>query len=127
MEMEIKIKVPEDKIKDILITAIESPPGEHWCKLTDYCQAPGLDLYDSFFLNNAGWMEFTELNPDSGSPSAEVHTLSWFGDLNSIQNGLKVMAEKAPSHFGDFMDDTHDAITADVFLQCCLLGEIVYG
>jgi hypothetical protein len=31
------------------------------------------------------------------------------------------------SHFGDMIGETGDATTGDVFLQCCLLGEVVYG
>jgi hypothetical protein len=30
------------------------------------------------------------------------------------------------SHFGDMMNH-NDATTGDVFLQCCLLGKVVYG
>lgn len=120
--MEININIPEERIKDILITAIESPPGTHWCKLTDCNKAPSIDgqiklgIYDSFFHNNAGWMEFRD-------ETGVLHILNW----HSIHKGLKIMAEKVPFHFGNFLNDAHDAITADIFLQCCLLGEIVYG
>ena len=48
-------------------------------------------------------------------------------DGAAILRGLKIMAEKYPKHFADFMTGNDDAITGDVFLQCCLLGEIVYG
>ena len=122
----VTIDVPEERIKDILVSAIESPPGEHWCKLTDYCQHPNLDMFDSFLLNNTGWMEFTELDPDTGELT-KVHRLNWFGDHHSIQSGIKAMAEKYPHHFADWMSEQDDAITAYVFLQCCLLGEVVYG
>ena len=48
-------------------------------------------------------------------------------DLAAIQRGLQVMAEEYPRHFGNFMDEADDATTADVFLQCCLFGKLVYG
>lgn len=48
-------------------------------------------------------------------------------DLPAIQRGIQVMAEKYPKHFGDFMNENDDATTGDVFLQCCLFGQLVYG
>lgn len=48
-------------------------------------------------------------------------------DLDAIHKGLAAMAQKCPRHFGDFISGGDDATTSDVFLQCCLFGEIVYG
>lgn len=48
-------------------------------------------------------------------------------NLEAIQKGLEVMAEKYPKHFADLLQENDDGDTGDVFLQCCLFGEIVYG
>lgn len=48
-------------------------------------------------------------------------------DFATIQRGLRVMLDKYPRHFADAVGENADAITGDVFLQCCLFGEIVYG
>lgn len=48
-------------------------------------------------------------------------------DLEAIKRGLAVMHEKYPHHFHDLKDENEDAITGDIFLQCCLFGEEVYG
>lgn len=45
----------------------------------------------------------------------------------SIARGLQVMAREYPWHFNHVGTSEEDAETADVFLQCCLFGEIVYG
>ena len=45
----------------------------------------------------------------------------------SIVAGLALMAKIAPRHFGAVIGDGGDAITGDVFLQCCVLGEVMYG
>jgi hypothetical protein len=37
------------------------------------------------------------------------------------------MVEKYPRHYADFKDGDEDASTGDVFLQCCIFGEVVYG
>lgn len=48
-------------------------------------------------------------------------------DLAALKKGLQVMAEKHPKHWSNFLTHNDDAITADVFIQCCLFGEIVYS
>jgi hypothetical protein len=41
--------------------------------------------------------------------------------------GLQVFADKCPRLFAQMRADEGDANTGDCFLQCCLLGEIVYA
>lgn len=48
-------------------------------------------------------------------------------DLAACRRGLEVMAAKYPQHYSNFLADNEDAETGDVFLQCALFGEIVYG
>ena len=54
---------------------------------------------------------------------AAKHTL----DRARLETGLQIMADKYPKHFSDLVQENDDATTADVYLQCCLFGEIVYG
>lgn len=44
-----------------------------------------------------------------------------------IQEGTNTMAEKYDWHFMDLIMENDDAVTADVWFQCVLLGEVVYG
>lgn len=44
-----------------------------------------------------------------------------------LQKGIQIMAENYPRHFGDWCNDNSDSITGDVFVQCSLFGEIVFG
>lgn len=48
-------------------------------------------------------------------------------DLAAIRRGLAIMAKLEPKHFADFLNEQYDATTADVFVQCCVFGEVVYG
>jgi hypothetical protein len=41
--------------------------------------------------------------------------------------GLQVLADRYPTHLVAIRNDQSDGDTGDAFLQCCLLGEIVYG
>ena len=58
----------------------------------------------------------------STEPSSDVFRL----DLKSIRRGLEDLATKYPRHFADLVNENTDTITADVLLQCCLFGELIY-
>jgi hypothetical protein len=48
-------------------------------------------------------------------------------NLEAIREGLGIMREKYASHWADFYNENDDATTGDVFLQCCVFGEVIYG
>lgn len=48
-------------------------------------------------------------------------------DRDTIARGLNVMLKKYPSQLAAFLEGNDDADTADIFVQCCAFGEIVYG
>lgn len=58
----------------------------------------------------------------STEPASDVFRL----DLQSIGQGLDALAAKYPRHFADLVNENTDVITADVLLQCCLFGELIY-
>ena len=48
-------------------------------------------------------------------------------DKAAIERGLVVLATEYPSRLAEILSESGDAETADVFVQCCLFGEVVYG
>lgn len=44
-----------------------------------------------------------------------------------LQRAVVIIADKYPQHLSGVFGYDDDAITADVFLQCAVFGEIVYG
>ena len=48
-------------------------------------------------------------------------------NLDRVKRGLTCMAKKEPKHFADILDENADDDTADVFMQCALLNEVIYG
>jgi hypothetical protein len=44
-----------------------------------------------------------------------------------VPKAFEVMRRDHPKAFAAMMNGTGDADTADVFLQCCLFGKVVYG
>lgn len=48
-------------------------------------------------------------------------------DLPALKRGLGRFFVLCPKLYADVLTDNDDALTGDAFLQCCLLGEVVYG
>lgn len=44
-----------------------------------------------------------------------------------LKAGLEWLAKNHPDRITEIVEETGDAETADVFLQACVLGDIVYG
>lgn len=126
-----EIEVPKKRIAYIICTAMEQGSG-YWAQVTRESPIPEGTHKDEFIGNkyfkyfHGGWTEFGIL--DDTRPGWEVEPGKRYRlGPNTIKRGIQIMAEKYPRHYGDFMAETGDAITADVFLQCCLLKDIVYG
>jgi len=143
MSFEIKQKISDRIIKSLLCCAIDPGNGgaEYWCTVMHYRFKEGLTLED---FGEGGKMQGDEYwHPNQLVPLTEGCSLliedrvdkaenrnSRLLRLNqaAIQKGLEVMAEKYPEHFAHAMDIYRaDGETGDVFLQCCLFGEVVYG
>lgn len=73
--------------------------------------------------STANVFEHDEFEITIDVPDDELHTLN----REAISNGLSLMAEQHASHFLDLVREEGDAGTADLFLQLCLFGEVVYG
>ena len=45
----------------------------------------------------------------------------------TLVKGMQILLEKYPRIYGDWVKENDDALTGDAFIQCCLLGDVVYG
>lgn len=118
-----------EQISNLLTGAIEGGSNSWYCIVNrtsptswDFNSAPNLKqghYVQDYPLNPGGSLDISDLNEDEDTV---VGTLDW----NLLQFGLTTMAEKYPGHFEDFVNEGDDALTADVFFQCCIFGDIVY-
>lgn len=130
-KLPFEIEVTSQMIDNMLRSAIEGG-SNYWI---DYeCQIE-IKL-DNIFLNekipdlyvwqyplyNLGVINFIE-NVYRGTEDEQVHELNY----QSLIEGAKTMARKYPRQFNDWINEVGDEMTADLYLQCCLFGEIVYG
>ena len=125
IEVKAKVRIPHDKIQDLIITALE-----------------GACRYWASFKFPKDWKEkyqsYEQIPFKDGDIEVyDVETDELLGYLNraSVKVGLQLMADRKDlkckqipnRHFKNLSTDNEDAETADVFLQLAVMGEIVFG
>lgn len=128
--VDIKQEVSFQRIADIMTTAMEcNDMTASWCTKAERTQFTaeldsGEGPWYSKLETYADPMFKATFTVDYGDgDSSRQYELT----AASVAIGLQLMADKQPRHFADFMNEGEDAITADVFLQCCLLQMVIFG
>lgn len=126
----IRIKIPDDKIKDLLCGAFESGGSNGWCRIKSYnypkgqtqeslhIEYPHLDLP----LIEGGSLTLENIE-DPDTPKYQPRIL----DRKACLKGLVIMAKKYPHSFANFMAEDGDMWTGDTFLQCAVFHDTIYG
>lgn len=132
--MELTLEIDNEAIKNLLCCAFEGGSG-YWARIDNYKLRKDLKMKD---FQEGGKMQGEDYwHPSQIVPLVDgcavvvqdtedddkVYTL----DLAALQRGLRIMATAYVHHLGAFLGGDADAETGDVFLQCCLLGEVKYG
>ena len=117
------------RLRDLLTCAFEGG-SNYWYTITRYLRWDGVQMVE---IPRDELPEFPHINvPFQVNCAVEIQdiedefSLRLLG-LNDVFSGAKAMAAKYPKHWGDVMTENDDADTGDVFLQCCLFDEVIYG
>jgi len=121
--------IPLERVADMLCCAFEGG-SNYWCHIK-VNKAP--ESFDFRYMPDLSDKpcSYTDYPTDRGGypivGDVEEEQEDGLLDLGTIRHGLQVMADKYPRHFQDLLNENEDATTGDVFLQCCLWGEVVFG
>lgn len=123
---------PLKRVRDLLVGAFEGG-SNYWLQVTqkDIPQGTSISTEDGE----------GEYYPTYIMIPTTAGCTMWIGDrneefpkdghkplnLDTLKEGMEVMKVKHPQHYAHFVEEEDDCETADVFLQCCLFGEIVFG
>jgi hypothetical protein len=114
------LEVSVQDIEDLCCSALEGGIN-YWCAKieNDFSIAP--DCSYGHEMMGRGYPVVLFEDHEDGT-----YTPHWW-NRSSIERGMAVMATKYPWHYANVINDNADAETADVFVQCALFGELVYG
>lgn len=133
--LQVKMDIPLLRLADLICEGFEGGVG-YWAQIVNYdkpkelkhtmdklsdSRSPHVYKHIDYPLNEGGAVYVKEV--DDGGDTDTVHKL----DYEACMRGLKVMQEKFPRHFANWISECDDSETGDVFIQCALLGDIVYG
>ena len=48
-------------------------------------------------------------------------------NFEKLKTGFNIMSKNFVNHYKNFLEEDEDAITGDVFVQCCLFKDVIYG
>jgi hypothetical protein len=115
----VQTKIPTSVVEGLITTAFEGG-SNYWYTNLKADDADKLDDVEYWHIElpmmEGRYVTFKDIDDDE-------HRL----DLAAIKKGLAIMAAKYPRHMNDAIVENDDGDTADVFLQCCIYGNVVYG
>lgn len=117
MSVDIKHPVKASRLVDLLCCALEGG-SNYWCDYSaEYSRVDSeiCALYDVMHDNYL----LTVKDTFTGKEYSVT--------LGRMKLGLADMARKFPKHSSNFINENEDAETGDVFLQCCIFGDLIYG
>ena len=122
MKVNVQLDIEYQKLIDLVITGLEG------------------GTYSSFELTDDGTEYYKAINNEQKQEAfAAVEVVDRFADGEEAASppthltdevlfkGLQIFSKKYPQVFAQFWSDNYDVITADVFLQCAVFGDCIYG
>ena len=132
MTVSVSVDIPTSTIRNLLVGAIEGG-SNYWATFrldpnftksvtesdkASYVEQEGGEYYAHYDIENSNYC--LRVSDAEGGSTYNV-------TFDSFVNGLGVMANRYPHHFKDVIAENHDAETSDIFIQCAVFGEIVFG
>ena len=113
--------------KKIVASLVEEANAHcgYWCAVVE--ESEDTDFDDVIPGTKKIWIKFSIRDNEDWDVNKPGQKEQKVLSFNSIRRGLAIMAGKYPHRFADVIKDNCDAETADVFLQCCLLGDVEFG
>ena len=132
--MKVELTIQDERLHDIFCNAMYSSRDllvveEEWDKINEHWNSPlnkdVRELPPDPYIERKMWayIEAGKSIAFYDEYQEQFCELSW----QRVVDGTNKMAKSYDWHFMNIITEDDDAITADVWLQCVLLGEVVYG
>ena len=121
MKVTVEHEITEDRLDDLVVTALESPP--YWHKYLNERYNGAKDGWILEVLKGDGFKISNGREEKEDSSDYKEGVLN----METAHKALKLMAKDYPEDLADFINENEDAITGDIFLQLAILGDVIYG
>jgi len=129
------ISITVEQVMDLLLGALEGG-SNYWYYIPGFQEPSDMSKVPAGEFNSVelcAWSDGhikicdKEAFYDHQSGNSQEEPQRWILNEEAMKKGLDLMHNQHIKHFADFVIGDGDANTADVFLQMCLFGELVYG
>lgn len=128
--IKVQREISGSDLGDIMCTAIEGNDMTlAWCGAI-HPEFSTEGLQSPWYCDPSIYKEGLKLkvmfdDPENGDAGdhADEKIIEW----KDFVEGVQIMSDKHSSHFADWVGDNADALTGDVFWQCIVLKDVVYG
>jgi hypothetical protein len=143
--IEVPVPIPYNRLLDLMTSALEggsnywihfvhAANGEDWEKLPlgkfEYVQEVPF-LGGTLYIQPNEDPGKTKIQPVLLTTHDDREVQAWRLNLEDILTGIVTMSKlkkgEGGHHWPNFLNERDDAETGDVFLQCCVFGEIIFG
>ena len=131
-----EVNYDAERVGDLLCSAIEGG-SNYWYYIIDHNrQEVGAEYLHEVPLTDDGFLVFCDKEEMDEHLRIPLHlteftpnedTTSYKLTREGIAKGLETFRKDYPRHYSDWVQENDDACTGDVFLQCCLFGEVIFG
>lgn len=127
MKITINQEISQEAIEDLLCSALEGG-SNYWYCITDKITPKDKPVLRGSYLHEYPFKGGALMINDSRADDPELKEPVKL-DTEAIQKGLQLMAQSSEysHHWAHFIKGDYDGETADVFLQFCIFGKVIYG
>jgi hypothetical protein len=123
-KVNVETAVTANMIECIVVGALEGG-SNYWYMLGEGIPPsdgnPIADRILNALFNDSDYkLEILDLEDEEGEPLGYL-------TLDVLLNAFQIVSKNYPEHFYNLLTGNDDAETADVFFQCAVMGEVVFG
>lgn len=110
--------ISKQNIIDLFVTALEGG-SNHWYYLKTLPNGVKSAEAIGEHILNGGYIQFFDIE----NPKELLGDV----DMNNLLDAIQLLKTKYPNEYENIIMDEYDANDADIFLQLCVMGEVVFG
>jgi hypothetical protein len=138
----LKKNLSKEDLIDLFITALEGG-SNYWYYIKhipddvkyaiEHLGSSGSEAITNYILDGGKIyfydIEEVDVHDDTDALSVEDDDKGYLGyvDLDTILEAITILKRDYIDSYHNILDDSYDANDADIFLQLCVMGEVVYG
>lgn len=123
--LNITVRVTYEQIAGLLVTACEDACA-YWVFALGIETQDGSCVPVSRVFDNPDLLHNARITLSGDFHGSGVESRTIVLDEAAIRKGLEIMSQKYPKAWSDLLQENDDAETADIFLQCCAFGKLVF-